>query len=223
MNIELSEKSYNASEAIYSSKSQKIIFQKPLQNSVYDIYISGPIGSPEQYIDVIHLIQSTLEGDTINLHINSPGGNVATTIQLRTALLNTDATVIASVEGECHSAATILMLSADLIEIAPHTSFMVHNYSSSAFGKGGELYERIEHLNNWSYEFFKDVYKDFLTENELQDIVKGKDLWMTAKEVQERLERILKKREEEAKTEEEKALEENKNSKKKNTANDRKV
>lgn len=193
MSMEFDSKSYNASKESYTTQSQKIVFQKQVQNTIYNIYFSGEIGSPEHYINIINLIQSATEGDAINLHINSTGGDLASTIQIRNALLNTDATVTAIVEGECYSAATVLMLSADFIEISPHTSFMIHNYSSSAFGKGGELYERIEHLNNWFLEFFKDVYKDFLTENELQDIIKGKDIWMTTKDVQKKLENMLKK------------------------------
>jgi ATP-dependent protease ClpP protease subunit len=161
-------------------------FHKQLVN-VHEFYLSGEVESPEEYIQWFDTIRHAGETDVIKIYINSPGGDVFTTIQFMRALQETSANVIMSVEGVCASAATMIFLCGDSFEVSEHSMFMFHNYSSGVFGKGGEMFDQLKHEREWSSNLLKDVYKDFLTETEIDSILDNKDIWMTGDQVIERL------------------------------------
>ena len=104
------------------------------------------------------------------------------------AMAESPATVIASVEGMCMSAATLIFLSAEICEISEHSHFMFHTYSSGNWGKGNEQIANVQADDKWARHLFQSVYKDFLTPQELKQMVDGKDFWMTPSEVTKRLE-----------------------------------
>jgi ATP-dependent protease ClpP protease subunit len=100
---------------------------------------------------------------------------------------DSDATIIVSVEGQCCSAATIIALAADMVELSNHCVWMCHNYSSGMIGKGHELHSQAEFERDWSIKLMKDIYDGFLSESEIQRMLNGADLWMGADDVMERL------------------------------------
>jgi ATP-dependent protease ClpP protease subunit len=150
-------------------------------------YITGHILEASRYADWFETIRSAGENDIIMFHINSYGGDLLTTIQLMHAMEQSSATIVASVEGACMSAATLIFLKADHREIAEHSSFLFHNYSNSVQGKGGELYDTIIHERSWSLDLLKKCYAGFLTDTEITEIIGGKDLWMSGDMVKTRL------------------------------------
>ena len=145
------------------------------------------IGNPEEYTDWLDTIRNCTENDIIKIHINSPGGDLLATIQLIRALQETAASVICSVEGQCMSAATLIFLQADVVEVSDHSMFMFHNYSGGTFGKGGEMMDQLKYEAAWSEKMFRNIYEDFLTEEEIDSMLNNKDIWMTGEEVIQRI------------------------------------
>lgn len=90
----------------------------------------------------------------------------------------------------------MIFLSAKHWEISDHSVFMFHDYSSWSIGKGGEMFDELTHFRKWSEHLWKDAYGEFLTEDEIQDILSNKDIWMDAQEVADRLNQMAEKREE---------------------------
>lgn len=160
---------------------------------VHKFYLSGDIKSPSEYVTWFETIRNASETDVIVLHINSYGGDLFSAIQFMRAFAETKANIVASVEGACMSAATVIFLAAKSWEISKHSMFMFHNYSSGSFGKGGEMYDNIVHEREWSQKLWKDVYSGFLTETEITSILHNKDIWMTGEEVTKRLNNKFKK------------------------------
>ena len=161
-------------------------FHKQLVN-VHEFYLSGEIESAENYIQWFDTIRHAGETDVIKIYLNSPGGDVFTAVQFMRVLQETDANIVMSVEGICASAATMIMLCGNTFEISEHTMFMFHNYSGGTFGKGGEMLDQLQHERKWSEKLLRDVYKDFLTNDEVTSLLENKDIWMDAMEVGERL------------------------------------
>jgi ATP-dependent protease ClpP protease subunit len=159
---------------------------KPL-GLLHTFYISGEIEGAEEYIEWFDVIRNASEDDIIKIHINSPGGDLFTAIQFMRVIAESQATVVASVEGACMSAATMIFLSAGNYEISEHSMFMFHNYSGIAIGKGGEMYDNIVHERKWSDKIMRKVYENFLTEEEIKSILDNKDIWMEGEEVIKRL------------------------------------
>lgn len=63
---------------------------------------------------------------------------------------------------------------------------MIHTSSGCSFGKQSDIKRQEDFYNEWLDNFFKDIYKDFLTEKEIQDVLGGKDIWLNSDEVMER-------------------------------------
>lgn len=156
---------------------------------IYEFYISGEIEEPECYIDVFDLIRHARHNDTVKIYLNSTGGSLFTGIQFLRVLMETDATVIVSIEGAAMSAATLLFLAADSVEITSHSSIMLHDYSGSVWGKGGDLHRQVQHERRWTESLFREIYEDFLSPTELDSIMDGKEIWLTSDETQERLQK----------------------------------
>ena len=95
-------------------------YQRAVSN-IYDLYLTGPIEDAKQYQDWNQMMRSATENDIIYIHINSGGGEMFTAIQLMRSMQETQACVVASVEGMCMSAATLLFLTADVCEISEHS------------------------------------------------------------------------------------------------------
>lgn len=167
-------------------------FSKPIA-SIHEFYINGTIKESEEYVEVFDTIRHAGENDIIKLYINSYGGDLFTAIQFMRVLSDTQATTIASVEGACMSAATMIFMCCDNFEVTPHSMFMFHNYSGGAFGKGGEMIDQLIHERKWSERLLNEIYKDFLTEDEIKSILDNKDIWMDGEEVVKRIEDKMKK------------------------------
>lgn len=163
-----------------------IYYSKP--SSYINSFYLYDVTSPEDYTDWFDIIRGCTENDVVKIHINSPGGNLFAAIQLMRVLAETQATVICSVEGECMSAATMIFLQADILEVSDHCMFMFHNYSGGTFGKGGEMLDQLNYEREWSETLLREVYADFLSTEEIDSILNNKDIWMTGKEVVKRIE-----------------------------------
>ena len=156
------------------------------EDNTHFTYITDDIEIPAAYNELTHKLYTATEDDTFIFIINSGGGVVESAVMLTDAIKRSAATVKMLVTGFAASAATILALSGDELEIADHSAFMIHNYSTSLHGKGNEVRARQTFMDDSLNKAFKDYYKDFLTEKEIEDVIAGEDLWMGPEEVIER-------------------------------------
>lgn len=174
------------------------LYSRPIAN-IHEFYLSGEIESPENYIEWFQTMRHCSQADVIKIYINSGGGHIDTTIQMLRALNETEATVITSVEGMCASAATMIFLQGDNFEVSEYSMFMFHTYSGGAIGKGGEMWEQLQHERKWSEHLLRNIYKDFLTEREITSLLENKDIWMDGTEVIKRLKKRASKKPKETK------------------------
>jgi ATP-dependent protease ClpP protease subunit len=184
------------------SNKQKDSFTHRAAVNLHQFYLSGTIGPSDEYVEWFDVIRNSGDNDIIKIYINSYGGDLFTAIQFLRVLQETSAAVVVSVEGACMSAATMIFLCADQIEVSEHSAFMFHNYSGGAIGKGGEMLDQLIHERAWSEKMLRDVYEDFLTEKEIMSILDNKDIWMDGEEVVKRLEKKIKKSNKKAKADE---------------------
>lgn len=169
---------------------------------IHEFYLSGTIESPENYIDWFNVIRNSSEYDTVKVYINSGGGDLNTALQFMRVLSDTEANTICSVEGSCMSAATMVMLACDEIEVSPHSLFMVHNYSGGTIGKGGEMADQIMFEREWSRRFLNEAYKWFLSSDEIESILNNRDIWLHSEDAVERLKTVFEMRQLEAEDQE---------------------
>ena len=156
-----------------------------------DVYINTDIAEPSCYSEICYILSTLTEDETVYFHINTPGGILDSAFQLVDAIKGCRATTVAKLTGTVASAGTIIALSCDKLIVAEHTSFMIHNYSAGAYGKGNELKARQEHIDKSTNDAFKEFYSGFLTDKEVKEVINGKDIWLTADEVRMRWQRKL--------------------------------
>lgn len=181
----------------------KKIFTKEISVRSHDIYLSGAIEAPENYIEEFEAIRHMSPNDQCIIHINTPGGYCSTAIQFIRCIKESEGAIMASIEGECKSAGTFIMLACDEWSVSEYSEVMCHNYSAGAYGKGNELWEKAQHEYRWSTEMLRGIYKDFLTEDEIDKLLDGKDYYFTPEETADRLERVAEARNKEIEEEHE--------------------
>lgn len=152
-----------------------------------DFYMPAEIEGIEDYIDFLRAVTDARVNDEVNIHINCYGGDITTAFNIIDVLSTSQANINISVEGNCCSAATMIALVGDTWDIMPHSFFMCHTYSSLRFGKRQELNASSEFDKVWLDKSIREIYKGFLTDDELERLMKGEDFYFTAEEVVQRL------------------------------------
>ena len=175
-------------ELIQSSKAPLRIWDiyVPIVTSknVSHVYITEPIDEPSYYNELCFLLDNATEQDTINIHINTPGGIIDSAVMIINSIKNSKANVVGHLAGTVASAGTMIALSCNSLKVANHTTFMIHNYSSSGGrGKGHELKAMQAFVDANLNSTFTATYGGFLTPKEIREVIDGKDLWMGKDEV----------------------------------------
>ena len=163
----------------------------------HTFYIAGVIGSANSYAEWFEVIRTAGPDDIVNININSMGGEYATALQFRRVMMESPATIVCSIEGECHSAASLIYLSGDSFSVSEGSSMLCHDYSGMAMGKGSEMLKMITHEKVSIDNFLKDVYSEFLTEQEINNVLSGQDLWLDDTVIIERTQKMVEFREKE--------------------------
>lgn len=107
-----------------------------------ELQLFGTISSEESWWDddcvtyrnFINELNALGEKKSINVTIQSGGGDVFAANAIYTALMTNKATITGTVIGICASAATIVLMACDKREIAKNAILMVHNPSIGLFG-----------------------------------------------------------------------------------------
>jgi len=168
------------------------IFSTPLANK-YTVYINDVV-DPEYFNELFYHLENCSENDVFEIIFNSFGGNLETGIQLYNEIAECKGRTVGCVSGYCCSAGTMAMLACDVWSITKTSKIMVHAPSGFTGGKLHELRASSDFEDAWTKDFYKIVYKDFLTEKEIQEVLNGKDFWFNGVETTKRLEKVLKAR-----------------------------
>jgi len=158
---------------------------------IHHYYLSGYISEPTDYVKMVHEIQTAPAEDTIHIHLNTPGGDLSTGVQIINAMKYTAALVICSLEGEAHSLGSLIFLAADQFVVHDNAFMLIHNYTGGVFGKAKEQEMEMEATIKWFAEIAKKYYTPFLTDKELKEIFDDKDKWLHSEEIRKRLTKMV--------------------------------
>lgn len=79
------------------------------------------------------------DGSDLEIGINSGGGEVDAANEIYTALRNYPGKVITQIESSAYSAASIIAMAGDKVQISPVAQLMIHNASTYAGGNHNDL------------------------------------------------------------------------------------
>ena len=164
------------------------MFNDPTVVNRVTVYLDQPILDLAHYRQVTNFLYNMEEHDQCNIIINSPGGDLDTAKELVQAILNAKGDVVCTVTGRCHSAASYIALSVPQVVITPNAYMLCHAATHGSYGKQQEVHSRIVYEQEQIIKDLWSAYEGFLTEEEFELMLLGKDYWFDYDEILRRLE-----------------------------------
>jgi ATP-dependent Clp protease protease subunit len=146
---------------------------------IYDV-ISADWGVSA--LDVADAIAQAGASPTLNVYINSPGGDVFESRAIMAAIDRFPGKTVAHIDALCASAATSIALSCDEVNMAQGALFMVHNAKGMAFGDKQAMRDTADLLQKVELSIIKDyTSKTGKPDTEIAAMMDA-ETWMTADE-----------------------------------------
>lgn len=101
---------------------------------IYRDWLGMTVTSPADILDKL-----PTDGSDIEIGINSGGGEVDPANEIYTALRNYSGQVITQVESSAYSAASIIAMAGDTVQISPVAQLMIHNSSTNTNGNHNDF------------------------------------------------------------------------------------
>ena len=109
------------------------------------IWIDGVI-ERDYHLEVKRQLMNNKDAESIVVHIQSPGGYVATGYNIYHLLKSSGKRIRTIIEGEAQSIATIIALAGDTVEIREPSVFMIHNPFTNMEGDADALIKGASEL-----------------------------------------------------------------------------
>lgn len=155
---------------------------------VHTIYLTDDIESPDQYTDEFELLANSDSNDMIVIVLNSMGGDLDTALQFVNYIKQCNSKVVAKVSGGNCSASTMIMLACDDWEVDEFSYTMIHTPSGGFVGRFPDSHVQSDFFRDFIKDFYEKMYMGFLSEDEVERLVDGKDYWFNSEDTKERLE-----------------------------------
>ena len=146
----------------------------------YVIEINAPIEDVAQFSTAIQILSHAEEDDEIEIHLQTPGGDVDATGAFLHALRKCSAPIHIIASGGVHSCGTHILLEADSFELAENFNSLIHNGSAGAGGNINEYHAKSDFDKAFIRKLYAGIYEGFLTNEEFNDMMRGDNIWLDA-------------------------------------------
>lgn len=159
-------------------------------NNEADLFIDGEIVSDEWYegdtsaAGFRDSLKQLGDVETINLHINSPGGSVFEGIAIYNMLKNNPAQINVYVDALAASIASVIAMSGDNIFMPSNSMLMIHNPWTVAMGNANDLRKQaddLDRIGELSVTTYLDKSGGKLDADTLHQLMDD-ETWLTAQE-----------------------------------------
>lgn len=170
--------------------------KKENAKSDYALFINRAItGTPAALLasrDLIRVLETMSSEQTINMFISSPGGCLATTLPICAAMGVCKGTINTVAVGQTASAAALIWSVGHNRYVENGGFLMFHMSSHGDFGNSHFIAESAVHTRDSVIEFaIKPLLNDnLITSNEYQAIIDRKDVFISAAEMNARLQAL---------------------------------
>lgn len=176
------------------NKQDKVISQLSIKQeaNTADMYFYGEVVTDSQEdsevsaVDVRNALKNMQGVNEINLHINSPGGNVFDGVAIYNMLKQNPATVNVYVDALAGSIASVIAMAGDKIYMPANSEMMIHNPSVDGFisGNAQDLRKMADSLDKIG-EMAKTTYlnrADGKVDKKTLENMMDAETWLTADE-----------------------------------------
>lgn len=154
----------------------------------YRVDIDETFVHPRQFQYIVNAMENANEYDSFQLNLTTPGGALHAVLPLLGAMENTHAHVHVNACSDVASAGTFLLMRADSVSINDYVTIMCHNVSFGSGGPGHSVEKHVEHTLKSSKRLLRDMYRHFMTEDEVERMLTGTDFYMDKEEFVKRYE-----------------------------------
>lgn len=181
---------------------QSSIYGVPYGGMKYIVNLTDDFDIPHSFDEVIALLANATEDDEITWNIVSSGGYIDSLEMLLAWKEMCAAKQTHVLTSSAASAATAFFLSpADQYLVFDTASFMIHESNYGSGGTASNVRRHTEHVDKKNDKFIRNTYKDFLDDSEIEDVLKGVEIYLDADAIRSRLSLREQKRMEQAQEE----------------------
>lgn len=152
----------------------------------YVVNIDRDFVDTRQFDEVVAILEEASEDDQVTLNISTNGGAVHAILPLLGAMATTKCHVHGHAASDVASAGTFILLRCDSISVNEFATIMCHQVQFGSAGPGNNVLNHVTHTMDLSKRITEDIYKDFLTKEELDKMLSGTDYYMDDVEFMER-------------------------------------
>lgn len=138
----------------------------------------------------LETLRNSTSQDIVRIYCSSNGGSVYVALRILNAMQDSEALIITMADSYVHSAASLILLSGDIIEVKGYCDMLVHDVNSVLGGKSSTMSNEISFQQEWKLDIFTKCYLGFLTKEEIKLLSEGKDYRFQSKEILERLHKL---------------------------------
>jgi ATP-dependent protease ClpP protease subunit len=122
------------------------------QPRTHRLHLYGAIGGYWGGIDAAELVPAIrdMDTDTIEVFVNSPGGDVYDAVAIRNALRQHPARIVVTIDGLAASAASFIACAGDEVVMGENAEVMIHDAWSIALGNADDMRLAAEDLDRLS-------------------------------------------------------------------------
>lgn len=170
------------------------VFTRTLNDGTHDTvaYLISEVMDVDEYVDLIDVLLTATERDTIKIYIDSPGGYISAGSIISSAIHHSKAQVYTIARGLCASAACLIHNAAkpqhaiveDMGVLMIHMSLHGDSGVSSLIAKRAE--DQVRYVNETLLS--QALEMGYLLPEELNQIQNGKQIYISAKDFRARLE-----------------------------------
>lgn len=162
-------------------------FVAEVKGTQHTFYLTGPIGAPDEYVELCNTLRTAGPQDEVVIRINSRGGFVSSERMIVNAINESQATVKGFIEYDCMSAATGIFLACHQHAWAQHIQFMAHCSWWGSIGKNPDIKSQTEFGIQQMEEEIITTYSGMFNEEEIRQLNEGKEFWLGSKELEQRM------------------------------------
>lgn len=153
----------------------------PNKGGTYVIEINDEIAHVSQFQTAVQVLNMAKPEDEIEIRLSCcPGGSVDAGDTMLHAMRRTEAHIKIIASGGTHSMATQLLIEADEFELSNGFNACIHAGYNGSSGTVAEYNTKSKFDFEFRTQQFKESYEGFLTPQEIDEVLAGRDIWLTA-------------------------------------------
>lgn len=172
-----------------TEESADLYFYGDIRSTSYDDDSWWSSGNPEDRApqDVADFLNQLEGTNSVNLHINSGGGDVFAGIAIYNILKNSKANITTYVEGLAASSASLIAFAGDKVVVPKSAQLMVHNPWTIAMGNANDFRDTADMLDQIAKSIL-NIYMDNVQDGVEEETIKtmmDNETWLTGEEALE--------------------------------------